>query len=39
MKPDIFVTDEIDIDKDIQSIVDAVNSGVKVHSLTLHFTS
>lgn len=30
MKPDIFVTDEIDIDKDIQSIIDASNSGVKV---------
>ena len=35
MKPDIFVTDEIDIDKDIQSIVDAVNSGVKVLA-TIH---
>lgn len=30
MKPDIFVTDEIDIDKDLQSIIDASNSGVKV---------
>ena len=35
MKPDIFVTDEIDIDKDLQSIVDATNSGVKVLA-TIH---
>ena len=35
MKPDIFVTDEIDIDKDINSIVDAKNSGVKVLA-TIH---
>ncbi len=35
MKPDIFVTDEIDIDKDLQSIIDATNSGVKVLA-TIH---
>ncbi len=35
MKPDIFVTDEIDIDNDLQSIIDAVNSGVKVLA-TIH---
>ena len=35
MKPDIFVTDEIDIDKDLQSIIDAINSGVKVLA-TIH---
>lgn len=35
MKPDIFVTDEIDIDKDLKSIVDATNSGVKVLA-TIH---
>jgi stage III sporulation protein AA len=35
MKPDIFVTDEIDIDKDLQSIIDARNSGVKVLA-TIH---
>ena len=35
MKPDIFVTDEIDIDKDLQSIIDAGNSGVKVLA-TIH---
>jgi len=35
MKPDIFVTDEIDIDTDLQSIVDAKNSGVKVLA-TIH---
>lgn len=35
MKPDIFVTDEIDIDKDLQSIIDANNSGVKVLA-TIH---
>ena len=35
MKPDIFVTDEIDIDKDINSIMDATNSGVKVLA-TIH---
>lgn len=35
MKPDIFVTDEIDIDKDLQSIIDANNSGVKILA-TIH---
>lgn len=30
MRPDIIVTDEIDLDKDMQAIVDACNSGVKV---------
>ncbi len=35
MKPDIFVTDEIDIDKDLNSIIDANNSGVKVLA-TIH---
>ncbi|MBQ7797717.1 MAG: Flp pilus assembly complex ATPase component TadA [Clostridia bacterium] len=35
MKPDIFVTDEIDIDRDLQSIIDASNSGVKVLA-TIH---
>lgn len=35
MKPDIFVTDEIDIDKDLHSIIDAKNSGVKVLA-TIH---
>lgn len=38
MKPDIFVTDEIDVDKDIQSIIDATNSGVKVLA-TIHSDS
>ena len=38
MKPDIFVTDEIDIDRDLQSIVDASNSGVKVLA-TIHSDS
>ncbi len=38
MKPDIFVTDEIDIDKDLQSIIDATNSGVKVLA-TIHSDS
>lgn len=35
MKPDIFVTDEIDIDNDLQSIIDATNSGVEVLA-TIH---
>ena len=35
MKPDIFVTDEIDIDNDLQSIIDATNSGVDVLA-TIH---
>ena len=35
MKPDVFVTDEIDIDKDLTSIIDATNSGVKVLA-TIH---
>lgn len=35
MKPDIFVTDEIDIDRDMQSIIDATNSGVRVLA-TIH---
>lgn len=38
MKPDIFVTDEIDIDKDLNSIIDAKNSGVKVLA-TIHSDS
>ncbi len=35
MRPDIIVTDEIDIDKDLQTIVDATNCGVKVLA-TIH---
>lgn len=35
MRPDIIVTDEIDIDKDLQAIVDATNCGVKVLA-TIH---
>ncbi len=38
MRPDIIVTDEIDIDNDLQSIIDAVNSGVKVLA-TIHSDS
>lgn len=38
MKPDIIVTDEIDIDKDLQAIVDAINCGVKVLA-TIHCES
>lgn len=35
MRPDIIVTDEIDIDKDLQTIIDATNCGVKVLA-TIH---
>lgn len=35
MRPDIIVTDEIDIDNDLQTIVDATNCGVKVLA-TIH---
>lgn len=35
MRPDIIVTDEIDIDRDLQTIVDATNCGVKVLA-TIH---
>lgn len=38
MRPDIFVTDEINIDNDLQPILDATNSGVKVLA-TLHCDS
>ncbi len=38
MKPDIFVTDEIDIDNDLDSIIEASNSGVKVLA-TIHSDS
>ena len=30
MNPDIIVCDEIDIDRDLQTIIDATNCGVKV---------
>lgn len=40
MRPDIIVTDEIDIDKDLQTIIDATTCGVKVlatiHSDNIH---
>ncbi len=35
MAPDVIITDEIDLDKDLISIVDAINSGVKVIA-TIH---
>lgn len=35
MCPDLIVTDEIDLDKDLDSIVEAINSGVKVVA-TIH---
>ena len=38
MRPDIIVCDEIDIDKDLQALVDAINCGVKVLA-TIHSDS
>lgn len=38
MRPDILITDEIDIDTDLRCIVDAVNSGVKILA-TIHSDS
>ena len=35
MRPDIIVTDEIDIDRDLKTVLDATNSGVKVLA-TIH---
>jgi len=35
MRPDLIVTDEIDIDRDFKTITDALNSGVKVLA-TIH---
>ncbi len=35
MRPDIIVTDEIDLDKDLESIIEAINSGVAVIA-TIH---
>ncbi len=35
MNPDIIITDEIDLDNDINSILEAINSGVKVVA-TIH---
>ncbi len=35
MNPDVIVTDEIDLEKDLDCIIDAINSGVKVIA-TIH---
>lgn len=35
MAPDVIITDEIDLDRDMQSIIDAINSGVNVIA-TIH---
>ena len=35
MRPDVIITDEIDLEKDIESIIDAINSGVNVVA-TIH---
>ncbi len=37
MRPDIIVTDEIDLNRDLEAIVEAMNSGVKVVA-TIHAT-
>ena len=38
MSPDVFIFDELDIDKDMPSVCDATNSGVKVVA-TMHCSS
>ena len=35
MRPDVIVTDEIDLDNDLESILEAINSGVAVVA-TIH---
>ena len=35
MSPDVIITDEIDLDKDMESITNAINSGVSVIA-TIH---